>query len=204
VVPILFTLVIIVGFIGNLLVVLVVLVNRNMRNTTNILILNLAVSAFKGIVSGDWGELQMVPLDRYEVFRITFTFKLTDIFLYICLKWCPSGCASALDFSQEEDFASEDVRFVKQLNRLGAGVGTGCLLPPLPPRNGECIQSAAFGDFLFALLWQVSVVIFVLMSVFFSFFYLCAKVHSGRLQRVGIEIHTFIDHPRPPPPPPHI
>jgi allatostatin A receptor len=43
VVPILFTLVIIVGFIGNLLVVLVVLVNRNMRNTTNILILNLAV-----------------------------------------------------------------------------------------------------------------------------------------------------------------
>ena len=45
VVPILFTLVIVIGFIGNLLVVLVVLLNRTMRNTTNILIFNLAVSS---------------------------------------------------------------------------------------------------------------------------------------------------------------
>ena len=43
VVPILFTLVIIIGFIGNLLVVLVVILNKTMRNTTNILIFNLAV-----------------------------------------------------------------------------------------------------------------------------------------------------------------
>ena len=43
VVPILFTLVIVIGFIGNLLVVLVVLLNKTMRNTTNILIFNLAV-----------------------------------------------------------------------------------------------------------------------------------------------------------------
>ena len=43
VVPVLFTLVIVIGFIGNLLVVLVVLLNKTMRNTTNILIFNLAV-----------------------------------------------------------------------------------------------------------------------------------------------------------------
>ena len=43
VVPILFTLIIIIGFIGNLLVILVVLLNKTMRNTTNILIFNLAV-----------------------------------------------------------------------------------------------------------------------------------------------------------------
>ena len=44
VVPILFTLVIVIGFIGNLLVVLVVVLNKTMRNTTNILIFNLAVT----------------------------------------------------------------------------------------------------------------------------------------------------------------
>ena len=43
VVPVLFTLVIVIGFIGNLLVVLVVVLNKTMRNTTNILIFNLAV-----------------------------------------------------------------------------------------------------------------------------------------------------------------
>ena len=43
VVPILFTLVIIIGFIGNLLVVLVVIIDKKMRSTTNILIFNLAV-----------------------------------------------------------------------------------------------------------------------------------------------------------------
>ena len=43
VVPVLFTFVIVIGFIGNLLVVLVVLLNKTMRNTTNILIFNLAV-----------------------------------------------------------------------------------------------------------------------------------------------------------------
>ena len=46
IVPILFTLVIVIGFIGNLLVVLVVVLNKTMRNTTNILIFNLAVSTF--------------------------------------------------------------------------------------------------------------------------------------------------------------
>ena len=44
VVPILFTFIIIIGFIGNLLVILVVIFNKTMRNTTNILIFNLAVS----------------------------------------------------------------------------------------------------------------------------------------------------------------
>ena len=44
VVPIIFVLVIIIGFIGNLLVVLTVTLNKSMRNTTNILIFNLAVS----------------------------------------------------------------------------------------------------------------------------------------------------------------
>ena len=44
VVPILFTFVIVIGFIGNLLVVLVVVLNKTMRNTTNILIFNLAVT----------------------------------------------------------------------------------------------------------------------------------------------------------------
>jgi hypothetical protein len=47
VVPILFTLIIIIGFIGNLLVILVVILNKTMRNTTNILIFNLAVSQFQ-------------------------------------------------------------------------------------------------------------------------------------------------------------
>ena len=42
-VPVLFSFIIISGFIGNLLVVFVVLLNKNMRNTTNLLILNLAV-----------------------------------------------------------------------------------------------------------------------------------------------------------------
>ena len=42
--PILFSLIIIIGAIGNILVVLVVALNKNMRNNTNILILNLAVS----------------------------------------------------------------------------------------------------------------------------------------------------------------
>ena len=42
-VPILFSVIIIIGFIGNLLVVLVVLLNKNMKSTTNLLILNLAV-----------------------------------------------------------------------------------------------------------------------------------------------------------------
>ena len=42
-VPILFSVIIVIGFIGNLLVVLVVLLNKNMKSTTNLLILNLAV-----------------------------------------------------------------------------------------------------------------------------------------------------------------
>ena len=44
-VPILFSFIIILGFIGNILVVFVVTLNKNMRNTTNLLILNLAVSS---------------------------------------------------------------------------------------------------------------------------------------------------------------
>ena len=44
VVPIFFGLLFLVGFLGNLLVVLVVTFNRQMRNTTNLLIMNLAVA----------------------------------------------------------------------------------------------------------------------------------------------------------------
>eukprot|EP00095_Tigriopus_kingsejongensis_P000724 maker-scaffold338_size202645-snap-gene-1.15 protein:Tk00724 transcript:maker-scaffold338_size202645-snap-gene-1.15-mRNA-1 annotation:"allatostatin a receptor" len=42
--PIFFSIVMLVGFFGNLLVVLVVVFNKQMRNTTNLLILNLAVA----------------------------------------------------------------------------------------------------------------------------------------------------------------
>ena len=44
-VPVLFSIIIITGFIGTLLVVCVVALNKNMMNTTNLLILNLAVRA---------------------------------------------------------------------------------------------------------------------------------------------------------------
>ena len=50
VVPICFSLVVLVGFFGNLLVVLVVTFNKQMRNTTNLLILNLAVADILFIV----------------------------------------------------------------------------------------------------------------------------------------------------------
>ncbi len=50
VVPIFFSVVVLVGFFGNLLVVLVVAFNRQMRNTTNMLILNLAVADILFIV----------------------------------------------------------------------------------------------------------------------------------------------------------
>lgn len=43
-VPVIFTLIIVIGFIGNLLVVCVVMIDKKMINTTNLLILNLAVS----------------------------------------------------------------------------------------------------------------------------------------------------------------
>ena len=50
VVPIFFSLVVFVGFFGNLLVVLVVTFNRQMRNTTNLLIMNLAIADILFIV----------------------------------------------------------------------------------------------------------------------------------------------------------
>ena len=50
VVPIVFSVLIFVGFFGNLLVVMVVALNRHMRNTTNLLILNLAVADILFIV----------------------------------------------------------------------------------------------------------------------------------------------------------
>ena len=42
-VPIIFSIIILIGGVGNILVVLVVVANKNMRSTTNLLILNLAV-----------------------------------------------------------------------------------------------------------------------------------------------------------------
>lgn len=44
VVPILFSLIGIIGFIGNILVIITVLFNQQMRNTTNLLILNLSLA----------------------------------------------------------------------------------------------------------------------------------------------------------------
>ena len=44
VVPIIFTIIAVVGFCGNLLVIVVVVSNKQMRNTTNLLIINLAVA----------------------------------------------------------------------------------------------------------------------------------------------------------------
>ena len=43
-VPVIFSIIILIGGVGNILVVLVVIINKNMRNTTNLLILNLAVN----------------------------------------------------------------------------------------------------------------------------------------------------------------
>ena len=50
VVPIFFGIVVFVGFFGNNLVILVVTFNKQMRNTTNLLILNLAVADILFIV----------------------------------------------------------------------------------------------------------------------------------------------------------
>ena len=52
-VPVLFSIIIITGFIGNLLVVCVVALNKNMMNTTNLLILNLAVRDKTSLQSTD-------------------------------------------------------------------------------------------------------------------------------------------------------
>ena len=50
VVPIFFSLIVFIGLVGNLLVVLVVTFNKQMRNTTNLLIMNLAVADLLFIV----------------------------------------------------------------------------------------------------------------------------------------------------------
>jgi hypothetical protein len=41
---------------------------------------------------------------KVQYFRITFTFNFKDVHKQNFFKWRPSGCAAALDFSQEEDF----------------------------------------------------------------------------------------------------
>ena len=77
VVPILFTLVIVIGFIGNLLVVLVVLLNKTMRNTTNILIFNLAVRRkCLELVQNIRGERERLfgSREREGKLKITFPF----------------------------------------------------------------------------------------------------------------------------------
>ena len=43
-VPILFSIIILVGFVGNILVVSIICMNKSMKTTTNLLILNLAVA----------------------------------------------------------------------------------------------------------------------------------------------------------------
>jgi allatostatin receptor len=50
IVPIFFSIVVFIGFFGNNLVILVVIFNKQMRNTTNLLILNLAVGDLLFIV----------------------------------------------------------------------------------------------------------------------------------------------------------
>lgn len=44
IVPILFSLIGVIGFVGNILVIVTVLFNQQMRNTTNLLILNLSLA----------------------------------------------------------------------------------------------------------------------------------------------------------------
>ena len=77
VVPILFTFVIVIGFIGNLLVVLVVVLNKTMRNTTNILIFNLAVRRkCLELVQNIRGERERLfgSREREGKLKITFPF----------------------------------------------------------------------------------------------------------------------------------
>ena len=44
IIPILFSLIVVIGFLGNLLVIVVIIINKQMRNAMNLLILNLAVA----------------------------------------------------------------------------------------------------------------------------------------------------------------
>jgi len=64
-VPIFFAIVVFIGFFGNLLVVLVVTFNKQMRNTTNLLILNLAVAdlLFVVICVPSTGTIYALPHD---------------------------------------------------------------------------------------------------------------------------------------------
>jgi len=50
IIPIIFGLIAVLGFVGNLSVIVVVTANKNMRNTTNILIFSLAVADFVFII----------------------------------------------------------------------------------------------------------------------------------------------------------
>ena len=68
-VPILFSIIIITGFIGNILVVCVLMRNKNMRDTTNLLILNLAVR-FDALSSGRKGNATSV--DKFHICCIEF------------------------------------------------------------------------------------------------------------------------------------
>ena len=42
-------------------------------------------TSFKGIVSQDWGELQMIPVDRSEVFSIAGSYFYSFLTTFSCL-----------------------------------------------------------------------------------------------------------------------
>ena len=80
-VPVLFSLIIFIGVIGNTLVIIVILTNRKMKNLTNILLLNLAVADLTFLIS-------CVPFQAYKYASMVFPFgdvvcKAVQFSLYV-------------------------------------------------------------------------------------------------------------------------
>jgi hypothetical protein len=79
----------------------------------------------KGIASRDWGRLQIVLFDRFEVRTIppNIYFEFEIFYNRIFSKLPPYECASALDFLKEEDFpqssfCSSSFRFCSMGNKM--------------------------------------------------------------------------------------
>ena len=71
-IPILFSIIIITGFFENLLVVCVVTRNKNMRNTTNLLILNLGVSFYIHLLASPFNQ----KLNIFTFYKLTAILKV--------------------------------------------------------------------------------------------------------------------------------
>jgi len=83
VVPTVFALIIVLGFLGNMLVILVITLNKKMRSSTNLLILNLAVADLSFL-------LICVPFTAYKYTHPVWIFgnawcKITNYFSYVCV-----------------------------------------------------------------------------------------------------------------------